>query len=112
DGLIMLDVIERDGRLLLSARFAAVKPGVVLDFAEFVFPLAETSQWSNLIVRRFEPLFPKLGILPRDAVAVSTLNLRSAIKSRDGEGLERQLNFLLFRRLMHEKQVFVLERSR
>jgi hypothetical protein len=112
EGLLMLDRLEREGQSLVSARLVAVKPGVVLDFSEFPFPVPDEPQWSRLLVRRLEPLLPKLGVLPKDAVPVSTLNLRSAVKTPEGEALERQLNLLLFRRLMRQKEIFVLEREK
>ena len=63
DGLLIMEVIDREGRKLLSSRLVAVKPGVALAVADYDFPLAEPGPWSGLVAKQFAPLFPKLGVL-------------------------------------------------
>jgi hypothetical protein len=111
DGLLFLDVVNRETNQLLTACLAAVKPGVVLDYSEFPFPLPETGPWSKMLAQKFAPLFPKLDVLVKDAVPISLLNFRSAVRTTDGESLERQLTFVLFSQLVHVPEVFVLERQ-
>ncbi len=111
DGVLVLERIEqRSGLGLLSARLMAVKPGVVLDLAEYELPLQDVSEWSKLASGRIVALFPKLTVPAQDAVPISLLNLRAAVKSAETEALERELSLLLLRRLIHEKEIFVLER--
>lgn len=111
DGLLVLEKFERAEKSFVSTRLIAVKPGVVLDLSEYSFPIQGEADWSKLFVERLDTLFPKLAVLPKDAVPISILALRSATKSAEGEALERNLNSLLSRRLTQQKEVFVLERS-
>jgi hypothetical protein len=62
--------------------------------------------WAQVIARQFEPLFPKLGVLAKEAVPISILNLRSAVKSAQAERLEKELTLLLINRLSREKEIF------
>ncbi|HSU56886.1 MAG TPA: hypothetical protein VLT36_22695, partial [Candidatus Dormibacteraeota bacterium] len=112
DGLLFLEVVARGTNQVVSSRLAAVKPGVVLDLAEYAYPLPEPEQWSRMLARRMKPLFPKLGVLTKDAVPISFLNLRAAVKSADSEVLERRLSQVLVSRLAGQPEVFVLERQK
>ena len=112
DGLILLNTNKENDRSLLSARLVAVKPGVILRTMPSPWPLENTAEWPKLAARQFEPLFPKLAVLVKDAVPISILNLRSAVKTVEAERLEKELTLLLIDRLSREKEVFVLERHR
>ena len=112
DGVLMLDSMQKDGHERLTTRLAAVKPGVVLDLADYGAPVADKLQWSKIVAEHFAPFFPKLAVLPRDAVPISFLNLRSGVKSVSGEALEQELNSVLVRRLLHRKEIFLLERQK
>jgi TolB-like protein len=110
DGLLILTLVEKEDRQMVSCRLVAVKPGVELGLADYDFPLSDPGEWSKLLADRFAPLLSKLTVLRQDAVPLSILNLRSAAASVEGEVLERQLTLLLHDRLMTERNLFVLER--
>ena len=55
---------------------------------------------------------PKLALLPKDAIPISVVNLRSAVQSAEAQEAERQLKLLAIQRLSQERQFFVLERQR
>jgi len=112
DGVMIVEKGTEGTNAVLGVRLVAVKPGVVLAQRSYPWPLDSATGWTERVRAQFEPLFPKLGVLEKDAVPVSVLNLRSAVKSRDGEALERDLTTLLERRLSHQREVFVLERRR
>jgi hypothetical protein len=112
DGLIILETVQKEGRTTLSTRLVAVKPGVILSMAEYPFPLSDPDPWSKLVIGQFQPLFGKLKVLPKDAIPISLLNLRAALKGRETESLEREMNILLLSRLTSEREFFVLERQK
>jgi hypothetical protein len=62
--------------------------------------------------KRLDAYFPKLGVLAKDAVPISVVNLRSAALTSDGAETERQLKTLTIQQLSREPQLFVLERQR
>jgi hypothetical protein len=139
DGVLILDVVDETNRSLVAVRLAAVNPGVLLDVAQYDFParepqdapigrqaapqassartfsqrsLPDSQEWCRLLVEHLDPLLPKLGVLVRDAVPISTLNIRSAAKTPQSSTIEQQLKFLLFQRLTRQKEIFVLEREK
>ncbi len=112
DGLLMLHLSKGGDSRRLMVRLVAVKPGVTLRQLEYPWPLDNQLQWAGVVATQFQPLFPKLAVLAKDALAISILNLRSAVASVQGETLERELTELLYDRLINEKDVFVLERRR
>ena len=110
DGVLVLKLDKLDGQTVLFARLAAVKPGVVLKTTQYPWPLKSLEDWSKLLPKQYAGMWPKLQVAAADAVPVSILNLRSAIKSVAGERLERDLTLLLINRLISETELFVLER--
>jgi hypothetical protein len=112
DGLLVLEPAKEGTNQFLGARLVAVKPGVVLGFARVPWPLPDSAQWAKWIANHFEPLFPKLGVLVKDAIPISVVNLRSAVRSIDAQEIERQLTLLAIERLTRERELFVLERRR
>ncbi|MEW6303291.1 MAG: hypothetical protein AB1705_07465 [Verrucomicrobiota bacterium] len=112
DGLLSLEPATAGNSRFLVARLVAVRQGVVLGILQSPWPLPDRDGWIQLVAQRFEGLFPKAGVLPRDTVAVSVLNLRSAIPSRGSEILERELTVLLTHRLAARREWFVLERQK
>ncbi len=110
DGLLLLETVSEGTNHFLASRLLAVKPGVVIDAARISWPAKDLMQWSAWMARRLNPLLPKLGVLQKDAIPISVVNLRSALRSREAEELERQLTLLTIERLSRERQVFVLER--
>jgi hypothetical protein len=98
-------------KLAVSAQLIAVKPGVLL--ASEQFPAIDNlPQWASGYAAHLNPNLPKLSVLEKDAVPVSIVNLRAAMKSSETEELERQLTALAIQRLSHERQLFVLERRK
>jgi TolB-like protein len=112
DGLVVLDRITREKEEFLAARLIAVKPGVTLAVETMPWPLTKPVEWGQRLVPTLARFFPKLSVLKQDAVPVSILNLRSALRTPESESLERELTLLLIHRLTREPQLFVLERQR
>jgi hypothetical protein len=112
DGLLLLQPISEGTNQFLAVRLVAVKPGVVLKALRSDWPVTDVNQWTIWLANHFAPLFPKLGVLAKDALPISVVNLRSAISSKEQENLERQLTVLSTERLTREKELFVLERRR
>lgn len=111
DGLLVLQRAARDGSDVLTCRMIAVKPGVALVIEAAPWPLEKPVEWCQRVAPRFAALFPKLQVARQDAVPISVLNLRSAVRSRENEALERELTLLLIHRLTRERELFVLERQ-
>lgn len=111
DGLILLRPMEKGSQRLLLARIVAVHPGVVLDTLFCPLPCTDYDAWASLISTRVKQLLPKFEVLARDAIAVSILNIRAEYETETTKSLERNLNKLLFTRLVQEPRVFVLERQ-
>jgi len=111
DGLLILERRKNGTNQTLDIRLVAVKPGVVLARHEYLYPVPEIAHWSEVAAAQFVPLLPKLSVVPEDAVRISILNVRSPTQSPESTLLDREVTLLLSRRLMHEKAIFVLERS-
>lgn len=112
DGLLLLQPGKDGTNQCMSVRLIAVKPGVILEALRSDWPVTDLSQWTVWLVRHFEPLFPKLGVLARDALPISVVNLRSSVQSQEQQELERRLTTLTIERLTRERDLFVLERRR
>jgi len=112
DGLLLFDVVRTPQTTNLMTRLIAVKPGVVLTDGSFPWPLKDTTSWAESVATHLNSLLPKLALLPKDAIPISVVNLRSAVQSADGQEAERQLKLLAIQRLSQERQFFVLERQR
>ncbi|MCG2661069.1 MAG: SUMF1/EgtB/PvdO family nonheme iron enzyme [Kiritimatiellae bacterium] len=111
DGLILLRPMEKGNQKLLVARIVAVHPGVVLDTLSCPLPCADYDTWASLISTSVKQFLPKFEVLARDAIAVSILNIRAEYETETTKSLERNINKLLFTRLIQEPRVFVLERQ-
>jgi hypothetical protein len=112
DGLLILHLTKESGCPILSLRWVAVRPGVTLRQRTYPWPLKDLTQWTSIVVSQLHPLLSKFLVLPKDAVPISVLNLRSAVASVQGETLERELTQLLYDRLINERNIFLLERRR
>ena len=112
DGLLLFDVVRTKAATNLMTRLIAVKPGVILADGSFPWPLKDTASWAESAATFLNSLLPKLALLPKDAIPISVVNLRSAIQSAEGEEAERQLKLLAVQRLSQERQFFVLERQK
>ena len=112
DGLLTLELAKEGSNTWLNLRLIAVKPGVALASQKYPWPLQEIETWVPIAANQLKTLLPKLNVLPKDAVPISILNLRSATQSKEGQDLERELTLLMIRRLIHEKPLFVLERQK
>ena len=112
DGLIILRKEQGiDGETAL-VRMVAVGPGLVL--AEPSYPLTGKNvsplEAAGDVTERLLAVQPKLRVKPDDAVLVSVAGLFSAVDRGRARLVERQLTLLLTHRLMHEANVFVVER--
>ena len=112
NGLVLLTPVAEGTNRFLQARLVAVGPGVVIAYVRAPLPVPEPAQWAQRTARHFEPLLPKLSVLAKDAIPLSIVNLRSAVRSAEAEELERQLTPLAAERLSRERELFVLERQR
>ena len=112
DGLLLLDTAREGSNQFLTARLIAVKPGVVIGAERFPWPLPDVNIWSQWMSNRFGPLMPKLGVLAKDAIPISVVNLHSAFAASANTDAEQQLTALLVERLTRETNLFVLERRR
>jgi EF hand len=112
DGLLLLNVNKTAQTTNLTARLVAVQPGVALSTENFPWPLPNVAEWSPDFARHLAPLLPKLGVLEKDAIPISIVNLRSAIQSDEARQTEQDLRLLTIQRLSQEKPLFVLERQR
>ncbi len=112
DGLLLLKGVKEGDTEFLAVRLVAIKPGVVIRETRLPWHQAEALAEAKWIATYFRPFFTKLAVSPRDAIPLSIVNLRSAMKSSESETLERQLSLLLTRRLSQQRELFVLERRR
>jgi len=110
DGLLALQYVHEDTQLFLNVQLVAVKPGVILADERFVPPAQDASAWAANTVGHLEPLLPKLGVLPQDAIPLSVVNFHAGVRTEMAAELERQVFFLTVERLVREKRLFVLER--
>ena len=112
DGLLALQSVAEGTNALLNAQLVAVKPGVILTDERFGLPAKDVSAWSANIVGHLEPLLPKLGVLPQDAIPLSVVNFHAGVRTAGAVELERQIFLLTVKRLVGVKRLFVLERKR
>ena len=112
DGLLLLEVVATPQATNLTTRLIAVKPGVILNSATYGWPLPEITQWADLAARRVDGFLPKLTVLPKEAIPLSVVNLRSAISSAAGAETEKELKLQTIQRLSAERQLFVTEREK
>ena len=112
DGLLVLDLIKEGTNQFLQAQLVAVKPGVVIGDTRAAWPMKDISGWAGLLAKHFDPLYPKLGVQAKDALPISVVNLRAAVRSSEEQETEQQFTSLLIARLTHEPRLFVLERRR
>jgi hypothetical protein len=110
DGLLVLETGRLGTNQFVDVRLIAVKPGVQLSGERFGWPLTNSMQWAAVMAKRLAPFLPKLGVLAKDAIPVSIVNLRSAIQSTEAREAERELTLLAIERLSREQRLFVLER--
>jgi Ca2+-binding EF-hand superfamily protein len=113
DGLLILQNAPKGagGEPSFFVRLVAVKPGVVLAVEEHPVSIINRPEWPAEFAGHMKALLPKLSVLPKDAIPISIVNLRSAVSSDEGKETERELKPLTILRLTQEKQFFVLERQ-
>ena len=112
DGLLLLQAVAEGTNFFVNAQLVAVKPGVILTDERFVRSTPDTAAWAANIIGHLEPLLPKLGVLPQDALPISVVNFHAGVRTAEAAELERQIFFLTLERLVREKRLFVLERKR
>jgi hypothetical protein len=112
DGVLLLSLSGENTNQVLHLRLLAVKPGVVVRQLSADWPPPDLAAWSGELAQRLAPLWPKLAVARQEAVPISVLNLRSAVRTTEAELLERELTTLLVHRLSQQPEVFVLERRR
>ena len=112
DGLLTVQPATQETNSFLSVQLIAVKTGVILSDDRFGWVPQDASTWAAKIVGHLEPLLPKLGVLPQDAIPISVVNFHAGVRTTEAAEWERQIFFLTVERLAHEKRLFVLERKR
>ncbi len=112
DGVLAAELASESGNSVLSVRLTAVRAGVVLRQRTYPWPLANVQEWATVAAVQFAPLFPKLSVPGKNAMPISVLNLRSAVRSRQTDRIESELTWMVQNRLTHERELFVLERRR
>lgn len=112
DGLLLLTPVTEGTNQFVQVRLVAVKPSVVIASVRSVWPVQDMNAWSHWLANHFDPLFPKISVLVRDAIPISVVNLRSATRSAGSQETERQLTSLVTERLTRVRELFVLERRR
>jgi hypothetical protein len=110
DGLLMLESTKKGTNIILRFRLIAVGPGALLTAGRSSLPSGKPGEWAAELSTQLTPLLPKLKVAGKEAVAISILNLRSAVASEDSRELERELTILTIERLSREQKIFVLER--
>jgi len=83
DGLLIFDIVRTKPATNLMARLIAVKPGVVLTDGSFPWPLKDIPSWAESVATYLNSFLPKLALLPKDAIPISVVNLRSAVQAAD-----------------------------
>ena len=111
DGILALETAKAGTNAILNAQLIAVKPGVGLDSFPSAWPRIDP-EWGKRLANHFDTFYPKLAVLPKDALAISVLNVRAAARTSESTNLEHNLTLLLLNRLMRERELFVLERRR
>lgn len=111
-GVLVLDFLAQKDATNLTVKLIAVQPGVALGLESYTWPLREIRQWPGIAGKQFGRLLPKLTVLSRDAIPISILNLRSALKTSEGVRLENEATTVLIHRLIAQPEIFVLERQR
>lgn len=111
NALILIAPASLEGKSLLVSRLVTVNQGIVL--ASFTIAADEKgiSDAIPVVIKHFTPFFTKLDVSREKAIPISILNIRSAIPGAKALLLEKDLTALLASRLIHEKEIFVLERE-
>jgi hypothetical protein len=119
DGILLLNTIVTppissvsEPSVELTARFVAVKPGVVLASEKISLSQENISEWAAGFARHLNLFLPKLTVVEKDAIPLSIVNLRSSLQSEEAKESERLVKMLAMNRLSQEPRLFVLERQR
>ncbi len=94
DGLLLLGKVTEGTNQYVGLRLIAVQPGVVIGSERGSWPLSDAPGWTRGAAGRLERLLPKLAVRASEAVPLSVVNLRSAVRSARAEDTERQLTAL------------------
>lgn len=92
----------------LSVRAMAVAQGVTLSETSYALPLPEPPKWAGITSRKLAPFLASFSTNTTPRIPLSILKIHSV---NAGSSAEKELAFLLARRLMNEPSLWVLERS-
>ncbi len=112
DGLLILKVEKVGEQSLLALRMVAVDPGFVTASSYEDYPLKAQEVWEESVEKLVAASKGKLSVSRSEAVPVTLLHLRAQISNQKISAFEASINLLLQRRMMQQKEVFVLERKR
>jgi hypothetical protein len=110
DGVFLFHFTREGTNETMGVRLAATGPGVIAGMVSTRWPPADAAGWAAGLARRFEPELSKLAVVPGQAIPLSVLNLRSALRTAESDETERELTALLLMRLSREPKIFLLER--
>jgi hypothetical protein len=112
DGLLILKVEKAEDQSVLALRMVAVDPGFITASSYEEYPLKNQEDWEIGIEKLVTESKEKLSVSRSEAVPVTLLDFRTQVSNQKIEALESSINLLLQRRMMQQKEVFVLERKR
>ncbi|HZM04908.1 MAG TPA: CsgG/HfaB family protein, partial [Candidatus Saccharimonadales bacterium] len=112
DGVLLLRLTHGPDSSHLSVRLIAVKAGAVVLAETFTgSPRLTLPDWASAFATQLEPFLPKLAVPGKDAIPISIVNFRGAVRSPEAAQMEQQLRLLTIERLSQEPRFFVLERQ-
>jgi hypothetical protein len=110
DGLLLVEVMPQGTSQFLVARLVATKPGVIISEVRLPYVPEEAARLAVLTAENLGACFAKLRVPASQVIPMSVVNLRSALHSAQGQEVEQQLTLLTIDRLIHQPELFVLER--
>ena len=111
EGLLVLKLETVESQSVLTLRMIAVNPGFITATSYEEFPLKNQEKWETSIEKLVSTSKEKLCISRAEAVPVTFLDLRAQVSNQKNRELESSINILLQRRMMQQKEIFVLERK-
>jgi hypothetical protein len=104
DGVLEVQFVREGANSFLSTKLIAVNPGVVLSAERYSIPSKAISEWASGYYRHLIAYLPKLSVTEKDAVPISLVSIRSALRGSEQIETERQVKLLTIERLTREPQ--------
>jgi len=87
-----MGMVSEGTNKFVGVRLVAVKPGVIIGIVRAPWPIQDAPGWARGLGNHFAPLFPKLSVSASDAVPISVVNLRSAVRSTEAQELRTPID--------------------